>query len=331
MTSPIYHGGNLDLARARFGEPADGWLDLSTRINPVAYPIEGLMPEDWTRLPSREAEREVEEIAAKAYGFSDARRLMVTPGTQAVIQALPSLLKAKAVAILGFTYQEHAACWRGAGARVRVIDTLDGLDDVDALVVVNPNNPDGRIMPAEALLAAGERVVQRGGIVIVDEAFMDVLDPGQSLLPLLPPIGYVVLRSVGKTWGLAGLRLGFVAGPQPTIETVRRFFGPWSVSGPALKLGARALADTAWLEATRVRLKADCAALDRILIEAGLTIVGGTPLFRLARHDAATAIFERLGRTGILVRPFPDRADWLRFGIPSRDADRARLKAALIP
>jgi cobalamin biosynthetic protein CobC len=282
-------------------------------------------------LPAREAEIELEAVAARAYGLADPDRLIATPGTQAVIQALPWLIAAKSVAILDFTYQEHAACWRARGADTRTIVSLadDEIAGADVVVVVNPNNPDGRLLAPADLIACADHLARRGGMLVVDEAFMDVLDPAMSVLPMLPDAGVVVLRSVGKTWGLAGLRLGFVAGPQGLIEALRGFFGPWSVGGPALRLGMRALADAGWLAATISRLAADCNKLDSILALAGLELVGGTPLFRLVRHHRAGHIFEQLGRAGVLVRPFPDRPEWLRFGVPATDEDRQRLAEAL--
>jgi cobalamin biosynthetic protein CobC len=331
LATSILHGGDLGSARRRFGEPARGWLDLSTGINPLPYPIDGLTLDDWTRLPAREAEADLEAVAARAFRLADPARLVATPGTQAVIQALPWLMPAKSVAILDFTYQEHDVCWRAQGADVRTIKALTEreISGADVVVVVNPNNPNGRLIAPADLLIAADILARRGGTLIIDEAFVDVLDPAASVMPVLPDGGIVVLRSVGKTWGLAGLRLGFVTGPLALVERMRGFFGPWAVNGPALRIGATALADEAWLRATIARLTVDCAALDAILRDTGLEIIGGTPLFRLARHPDAAAIFARLGRAGILIRPFPDRPDWLRFGIPATNADRTRLAEAL--
>lgn len=331
MTSEIYHGGNLAAATARFGAPAEGWLDLSTGINPVPYPVADIPPADWLRLPERAAEGRLETIAAESFGLADPARLIATPGTQAVIQALPWLVPAQSVAILGFTYQEHAHRWRTSGADVHVIETLDDprVAAADVVLVVNPNNPDGRQVAVETLLALGAQMAAVGKLLIVDEAFMDVLRRDLSVLPLFPEAGIAVMRSVGKTWGLAGLRLGFFAGPLYLVDKMRDFFGPWSVSGPALTIGARALGDAAWLASTIARLEADCAKLDVILAAAGLGAVGGTPLFRLVAHANAQAIFTRLGKAGILVRPFPAKPDWLRFGIPASDAERDRLREAL--
>ncbi len=331
MTSEIYHGGNLDAATARFGAPAAGWLDLSTGINPVPYPIAEIPPADWMRLPERASERRLEEVAAASFGLADPARLIATPGTQAVIQALPWLVPAKSVAILGFTYQEHAHRWRQSGADVHIVETLDDprVAAADVVLIVNPNNPDGRLVPVATLLALGERMAASGRLLIVDEAFMDVLPRELSALPRLSNMGIAVMRSVGKTWGLAGLRLGFFAGPRDLVDKMRDFFGPWSVSGPALTIGARAMGDAAWLTNTIARLEADCAKLDVILAAAGLRAVGGTPLFRLVAHHDALTIFARLGKAGILVRPFPARPEWLRFGIPATDDERDRLREAL--
>jgi len=333
LAGPVFHGGDIGAARQRFGEPAEGWLDLSTGINPVPYPVDGLTAADWTRLPPREAERALERAAAAAFGLDDPDRLLVTPGTQCLIQALPRLVEADDVAILDFTYQEHAACWQAAGARVRGIAALTeaAIGAADVVVVVNPNNPDGRLVAPQDLVRTADRLARQGRLLVVDEAFADVLDPEASLMPVLPQAGAMVLRSFGKTWGLAGLRLGLAAGPRALIDSARAFFGPWSVSGPALSIGTRAYADRAWLATTIARLATDCALLDAILADIGLQVIGGTPLFRLVATPDAAAVHARLGAAGILIRPFPDRPDWLRFGVPANAADRARLARALRP
>jgi cobalamin biosynthetic protein CobC len=157
---------------------------------------------------------------------------------------------------------------------------------------------------------------------------MDVLPSRDSLVPGLPDAGAIVLRSFGKIYGLAGLRLGFAAAPPPIAAPLRQAIGPWAVSGPAIDVGRRALVDTAWLSATIARLRTEAARLDRLLHAMGFEIAGGTPLFRLAVHPDAPLWFDRLGRAGILTRPFLARPDWLRFGIPHAPDDWARLEAA---
>jgi cobalamin biosynthesis protein CobC len=328
------HGGRLGEARARFPGAPEPWLDLSTGINPHAYPLPDLPPAAFTRLPEPEEQAALEGLAGTAYGAADAAMVVAAPGTQALISLLPRLFPASDVAVLGPTYNEHAAAWRAAGVAVRDVAEFDALAGGGTAVLCNPNNPDGRRHPPGPLLALADRMQTRGGLLVVDEAFAD-LEPAWAGEPLalarhLPHPALVVLRSFGKTYGLAGLRLGFALAAPERAAVIRAALGPWAVSGPALVAGQAALADGAWRAAMAERLAADVARLDALLAEAGLRVLGGTRLFRLAESGRAPAWFERLGRAGILVRAFPDQPTRLRFGLPGTEADWARLRAALL-
>jgi cobalamin biosynthetic protein CobC len=314
----VVHGGDLGDVMQRFPDAPRPWIDLSTGINPVAYPFPPLSEAAWTRLPSGAAEEALREAAAARYGVASPAMIVATPGTQALIQALPRLVERSDVAIVGPTYGEHEACWRRAGHAVRIVPSLA---DGDVVVVVNPNNPTGRLVsPAEL------RKVR--GLLVVDEAFIDFLPRESSLAADLPPRA-IVLRSFGKTYGLAGLRLGFAIAHPAMAARLRAELGPWAVSGAALEIGQRALRDGDWLSAARERLVADSARLDGLLRAAGFEIVGGTLLFRLASHSSAALFVQRLGLQGIHVRAFPDTPDQLRFGLPGDDAAFRRLAAAL--
>jgi cobalamin biosynthetic protein CobC len=323
------HGGNLAAARRLFSEAPEPWLDLSAAASPHAYPIADLSAADLARLPEEEDLRRLEAAVAAFYGVADASCAVAAPGTQDVIQWLPQLVAARCVAILGFTYSEHARSWARAGAEVRTCEGLDELADADVAVVVNPNNPDGRLVARADLAALAARLSTRGGVLIIDEAFIDLLPQGASLVSGAPMLGVIVLRSFGKTFGLPGLRLGFAVAPPDFCERLRAALGPWPVSSVAIAIGCKAFADHAWLALTRARLVADVAKLDAILAAGGLMLVGGTPLFRLVQHPDAAAVFERLGRAGIWVRRFAERPDWLRFSIPRGVVDQERLSAAL--
>ena len=312
------HGGDLGEASRRFPAAPRPWIDLSTGINPQPYPVPPLPDMAWSRLPSRAMEEELEEAAAARYGVADPRTIVAAPGTQAMIQLLPRLVPKSRVAILGPTYQEHQLCWARHGHEVRVVRTLE---DSDVVVVVNPNNPTGRLIPPADLAAIK-------GLLIVDESFIDFLPREMSLAGDRPERA-VVLRSVGKTYGLAGLRLGFAIASRAFAARLREELGPWAVSGPALTIGRRALRDGAWLSATRERLVADTARLDGMLRHAGFEVMGGTLLFRLARHPSAGIFVQRLGQQGIHVRAFPTAPEQLRFGLPGNDAAFGRLAAAL--
>ncbi|MBG0811092.1 threonine-phosphate decarboxylase [Methylosinus sp. H3A] len=326
---PIVHGGRLDLARARFPEAPEPWVDLSTGVSPYPYPFPPLAPEVFTRLPDVAALAALERIAARAYRAGPKAHLVAGAGTQAFIQWLPRIRPAARVAVLGLTYEEHAAAWRAAGASVARVTTLDDILAAEVGVVVNPNNPDGRLEPAARLAETARRMAAKGGLLIVDEAFADFLPPEASLAPLAGEPGLILLRSFGKAYGLPGVRLGFALCGAELAARLRATLGPWSVAGPALAIGAAALADPAWLAARGAELAADAARLDAHLVAAGFEIVGGVALFRLARHAAADRWFAHLARRGILTRRFGERPDWLRFGLPATPAAQERLERAL--
>jgi cobalamin biosynthetic protein CobC len=323
------HGGNLFAARRAYPQAPEPWLDLSTGINPYAYPFTDPPMERFTRLPQPEELRAVEAAAAMAYRAPAAAEVVAAPGTQAIINWLPHLLPARRVGILGVAYCEHARSWATSGAELTVVEDLSGLEDKDIAIVVNPNNPDGRLVAAADLHALAAVLRKHGGLLIIDEAFVDFLEPGASAVPGTAESGVVVLRSFGKTYGLPGLRLGFAIAAKPVAEKLRAALGPWPVSGAAIAIGGKALTDAAWLAATRARVHADARALDKMLAAAGFASAGGSPLFRLVRREGAQGWFERLAKAGILVRRFAARPAWLRFGIAGSDAARMRLCAAL--
>ncbi|MDR3517718.1 MAG: threonine-phosphate decarboxylase CobD [Azospirillaceae bacterium] len=325
------HGGDLATARQLFGD--GDWLDLSTGINPRSYPVPAIPAAIWARLPQRDLEEAVERAARDYYALPDRIGLVAAPGTQALIQWLPDLTAPGPVAIVGPTYGEHALAWTRAGYQIRPVPDLAALGpeqigDILHAVVVNPNNPDGRRWRPEELAAVAERLAARGGLLVVDESFADVT-PELSAVTLAERHGLVVLRSFGKFFGLAGVRLGFLIATPKLALAVQQRLGPWAVSGPALAIAATALSDRAWIDATRTRLAGDVIRLDAVLSAAGLTIVGGTDLFRLARHPQAGALYNQLARRHILIRQYPDQPQWLRFGVPDAPEAFARLAAAL--
>jgi cobalamin biosynthetic protein CobC len=303
------HGGGIDAAAARWGGRRADWLDLSTGINPCPWPVPALPAAVWTALPDRDAAARLETAARRVWQVPEGADILAAPGASALIARIPALHPPAAVAIPGPTYNEHARAFRAAGWRVA--------EDGAARVIVHPNNPDGRLWPAPAADAA---------LTVIDESFCDAM-PAASLIALAARPGVLVLKSFGKFWGLAGLRLGFAIGDPALVGRLRRMLGPWPVSGPALAIGAAALADDAWAAATRVRLAADAARLDRLLAPHARP-VGGTPLFRLYATPAAAALHERLARRHILTRVFPYDPAWIRLGLPG-PADWARLEASL--
>ncbi len=325
MAEPLHHGGRLLEAAARYGIAPEQWLDLSTGINPNGWPVPAVPAEIWRRLP--EGGDGLLEAAADYYGCAE---LLPVAGSQPAIQALPTLRPPRRVGLLRTAYAEHARAWQEAGHTPVWLepDAIDAaVATLDALVLVHPNNPSGARYPRETLLAWHARLAARGGWLVVDEAFMDTT-PGGSLAADAPRPGLILLRSLGKFFGLAGLRLGFVIAEAELRQALERRLGPWAVSHPARWVGARALADRSWQAATRLRLAADGERLAALLTLHGLAPAGGTPLFQWVRTPRAAWLFERLAREGILVRLF-DAPAALRFGLPGDEAGWTRLGAAL--
>ncbi len=316
------HGGDLDRARAAFGG-AD-WIDLSTGINPVPYPVPTLPPRAYTALPTREDITALERTAARAYGAQSP--VAALGGAQAAIQLVPRLLPAGRAAVITPTYNEHAAALRDQGWEVTDAADLADLADADVAVVVNPNNPDGRSWEPGALAELSAKV----GLLVVDESFADP-QPALSMAPLLPQCGEraLVLRSFGKFFGLAGLRLGFALGGPETVDRLRALAGPWAVNGPAIAIACAALADTQWQRETATRLSRDVARFDALAASAGWQCVGGTELFRTYAMKDAAAAQTRLAEAGIWTRIFPYSPHWLRMGMPGSEAAWRRVERAL--
>ena len=256
-----YHGGALDVARRLAPGAPEPWIDLSTGINPHPYPLPDLAPELWSRLPGSGALAELEAAAAARYG-APAGMVVAGPGSQALIQALARIIPRGAVGVLGPTYGGLKAAFAAAGAQVDEAKRIEDMGGLDVAIVVNPNNPDGRITRRADLLELHRRLARRGGVLIVDEAFADFDGESESLAPVLPA-GAVVLRSFGKSFGLAGLRLGFAIASPDIVQPLRAALGEWPVSGPAIAIGTKALADLAWTDAMRDRLGAGGGAARR--------------------------------------------------------------------
>lgn len=318
VSKPIEHGGTLTALRAAYPDAPTPWLDLSTGINPEPYPLPSLPPDCFARLPEPADARALEAAAALAYGVADPARVVAAPGTELLIDLLPRLFPATAVHVVGPTYAEHANAWMRAGS------TLVRRDAATTCVLCNPNNPNGLRQSPGMLLELADRY----DTLVVDEAFADLEDPPLGVAAHEHP-ALIVLRSFGKTYGLAGVRLGFAIASRARATIIRDALGPWAVSGPAIAIGRAALLDREWLAATRNRLTLQGRQLDRVLIEAGLRGLGGTRLFRLTDTPDAWAVHHRLAQRGIAVRRFAEHPTWLRFGQPGDGM--ARLRDALSP
>ncbi len=325
---PLLHGGDLNAAWRLFPGAPEPFIDLSTGINPNPYPLPRFSADLFARLPQPAANAAVAAAAARAYGAHSADHAVPAPGTQILLPLVAGLVRPCRATIVAPTYAEHARAAAIAGHEVEAVREIDACSGAGLVILGNPNNPDGKLHARTALLDLAKGLRGRGGLLVVDEAFMDVGPPDASLAADVSCGNVVVLRSFGKFFGLAGIRLGFALAVPALAARLGAALGPWAVSGPALAVGAKALADTAWRQRTRRRLEKAAKRLDAILGNVGLDIVGGTSLFRLVRTPEAGALFRHLGRAGILVRAFPDNPSWLRFGLPANEREWQRLDDA---
>ena len=327
--APLVHGGDLNAARRLFPDAPEPFLDLSTGINPNPYPIPPLSPQVFAQLPQEDTLAKLLACAAAAYGAPDESNVVPAGGMQILVTLIAGAAPPGLTRIVGPTYAEHARALVLAGHDVETVPDLAPLGEAALSLVVNPNNPDGRVFAREDLLAIAARQRKSGGMLIVDEAFMEIGPREESLAGDVEEANVIVLRSLGKAYGLAGLRLSVALAATTAAARLRAALGPWPLSGPALEVGAQALSDMTWLTATRAALAKDGKRLDELLETAGLARVGGTPLFTLVRHDDAPQVFDRLGRAGIFVRRFAEEPTWLRFGLPGAEADWQLLEVAL--
>lgn len=321
----LEHGGNLHDAVRLFGRPRQDWLDLSTGINPLPYPAPVLDAGIWHRLPEPDA-----ELAAAARDFYGAPQMLPVAGSQAAIQALPMLRPPSRVVVAAPAYAEHARHWSLHGHAMREAaypELQDAVAHCDVMVVCNPNNPTGERIAAATLLDWADQLALRGGWLVVDEAFADI-DGRCSVAAQSQRPGLIVLRSVGKFFGLAGLRLGFVAAEPALLARLADALGPWSVSSAAQRIGRAALRDAAWQQAARQRLQAEGERLQAALREAGIAS-NGTALYQWWPEARAELFWRTMAGHGIWVRLFNRGAGGIRCGLPPDAAGWRRLEAAL--
>ena len=330
------HGGRLNAAADRWGIPSEQWLDLSTGINPVPWPVPAIPAEVWQRLP--EPEDGLEEIIRIWAGAPEHACCLPVAGSQAAIMALPAV-RARMhgfgrVAVPMPGYREHGHAWRRAGFDVVAIPEqatmqaeLAWLDSVDVVVWIQPNNPTGKLMDPARLRFWHERLRERDGWLVLDQAFIEG-EPGFGLDPWTGAPGLIVLRSLGKFFGLAGLRAGAVLADPGLAREMSNELGPWTVSGPARYLMARALQDRAWQVEARASLQTARLRMDGLLRQYGMSSPTGTLLFRTVQHPRAADIADQMACRGILVRRF-DAPVALRFGLPPDETGWQRLEGAL--
>jgi len=319
------HGGRVRSAAQQFKIPVSKWLDLSTGVNPNSWPVPEVPASSWRRLP--EPNDGLARVASVYYGC---KSLLPVAGVQAAIQALPQLRSFSRVGVVWPGYSEHARSWKMTGDSVKLIppnEVDESLASIDVLIIVNPNNPTGYYFDPKTLLLWHRYLVARGGWLVVDEGFIDAT-PHLSLARHCPRPGLIVLRSLSKFFGLAGLRMGFVLAEKELLQLLNAYLGPWSVSNPARWIARQALADFSWQSEAATQLEDATIRLEALLTEYDLTPTGGTHLFQWVKTPNAKALHRALARRGILVRLYNAPLS-LRFGIPGNERQWQRLESGL--
>ena len=325
------HGGNSDQAAAHFGHDASDMLDLSTGISPRAYPTADVTAQSWNQLPSHSQLDTCLAAARRAYEVPEQLGIMAGAGTQSLLQFIPSLLPRGGIVWIDEpTYNEHRPAWEAAGHQVITGDA--NLDKAQSAVIVAPNNPTGKLVH-DAIMATAKQTAATGGIMLIDGAFAmpAAADPAAGdLLDALAAFPHVVhIRSFGKFFGMAGLRLGFAIGAAVHMDQLQRCVGPWAVSSVALDIGNTALNDTVWQAQHSQFLRQQTEQLQMVLTRANLKILGGTTLFQTVKTSRANHLHDHLAKAAIWTRKFSQMPDLLRFGVPANEADFARLSESL--
>ncbi len=321
----LEHGGQLQQAAKHYRIPLADWLDLSTGINADGWPVPPIPAHCWQRLP--EDDDGLIQAAVSYYGNPT---ILPVAGSQAAIQALPMLRPPCRVTLPMPAYAEHAANWQQAGHQIRQVQShkIDAvLPETDVLVIINPNNPTGEVFSRSRLLDWHRQLQKRGGWLIIDEAFIDC-QPEHSLSAAPSRKGLIILRSIGKFFGLAGIRCGFVITEPALLSRLQSQLGPWSISHPARHVAKLALQDSDWQRQTRHRLRHQSQQLNYLLTQHDLAPAGGTDLFQWVKTQKAERLFQHLAKQGILIRLFKS-PESVRFGLPATPEQWQRLDVSL--
>jgi len=330
----LIHGGQLQQVALQYNIPAEQWLDLSTGIAPISYPIPNIPLKTWQDLPQQN-----NELLAAAKQYYQCEHLTVTNGSQAIIKALPYLWqkknkntnsdKLRRVYLPKYGYKEHAQAWKNAGYNLHFyFDELPPLDEINensVLVIINPNNPTGMLFDRETIIQYQTLMQQLNGLLVIDEAFIDVMSIEHSMCSQVKNTNTLVFRSFGKFFGLAGIRIGFLVANQSWCDAFNEHLGPWQVNGPAQLIALNALRDTQWhiqqkQQLTRLRNNLEAQLWkhlgNKIILEIKGTDLFLTVTFNETPHNNMNAqkLYTFLCEQAVYVR-LTDEKDKLRFGI----------------
>lgn len=318
---PLAHGGNLRQVAKKYGYPIEQWLDLSTGINPSGFKPAPLSDACWQRLP--ENDDGLIEAALNYYGQSN---FVLTPGSQWMIQNLPAIKETLVgpeqidigpVLLPKQGYQEHRLAWQESGFDIEYYEaqpTISQLNHCSVCVVIQPNNPTGQCYDQSQLNDWLAILKDNEAWLVVDEAFVDCT-PDKSMLDRSGEEGLIVLRSIGKFFGLAGIRIGCIFAWTALLEKVNAAMGPWAISHPSREVAIQAFHNINWQRYAIEKCHDQSKKLRDVLIKYFQIKPTGTALFQTVYLDRSEEIFEHLCQHKILVRLL-DCQTGLRFGLP---------------
>ena len=317
----IQHGGDIDLAIKKYGGEREDWIDLSTGINGASYPWQESINVELRNLPSNKILMQLEKAAARAYKIAESADTAAVSGAQQIINLLPLCLKScNSVAILGPTYNEYEKAFKRSGTKTKTVSETSKLSCSDIAIIVNPNNPTGKVIADETLAGLSKKV----RILIIDESFKMF-----SSRRTLNFSNIIQINSLGKFFGLAGVRLGFVSGPSEFIKTVKEMLGPWPVSSLAAEIGIVALNDKVWISEMEKILVTESNTLLEACSSKNWELVGRTSLFHTYATSSCLEVEKQFAAHGIWVRTFDYSKTWVRLGIPTSENAWTRVKQAL--
>ena len=317
----MQHGGDIELAVKKYGGARENWIDLSTGINGASYPWQQNIGVELRNLPSNKLLVNLEEAASTAYKVAENTETAAVSGAQQIINLLPICLKSyNSVAILGPTYNEYEKTFKNSGIKTQTVSQVSGLSSSDIAIIVNPNNPTGKVIADETLDELSKKV----RILIIDESFKMFSSRRTQKFNNI-----IQINSLGKFFGLAGVRLGFVSGPSDFIKTVKAILGPWPVSTLAAEIGIVALNDKVWISEMEKKLVTESNTLYEACSSKNWELIGKTSLFHTYATSSCLEVEKQFAAHGVWIRTFDYSKTWVRLGIPTSENEWTRVKRAL--
>jgi len=323
---------------------ADNVIDFSSNVNPLGAPSTAKQATfaDLEKYPDTASARLKERLAE--YARVPHSRITVGNGASELIYDFcrAFVLEKMPVLVLVPAFGEYEAACRLAGARITPYKTMNAASDIDDIIrcmphggcifACNPNNPTGSLVPKKAMREMTKAAAERNALVFLDECFIEMAQADESLIHDKCD-NLFVLRSLTKSFGLAGVRAGYGIGSRKMIDIMDRIKVPWSVSGYAQYIATKALADASHIARTKRLLKREYAYLRRELAKVrGISCYDSAANFILIRTDTdSKTVQKELLRKGILVRDCSSFAglgrNHIRVAIKTRKENRLLVEA----